>query len=82
MIVHAHMLYNILLGRLSLKSSGAIVSTPHLAMKFPSEDETIIIVHADQRMTRECYMASLRLRPHVRGEAPEVVHYVEARTKK
>jgi len=76
------MLYNILLGRLSLKSSGAIVSTPHLAMKFPSEDETIIIVHADQRMTRECYMASLRLRPHVRGEAPEVVHYVEARTKK
>ncbi|XP_020229886.1 uncharacterized protein LOC109810754 [Cajanus cajan] len=36
-VVHANTSYNILLGRPSLNKLGAIVSTPHLAMKFPSE---------------------------------------------
>jgi len=30
-------------------------------MKFPSEKGGVATVHADQRMTRECYVASLRL---------------------
>ncbi|XP_027342848.1 uncharacterized protein LOC113855410 [Abrus precatorius] len=41
----------------------AIVSTPHLAMKFPSERGRIVTVHADQKTARECYFASLRIRP-------------------
>ncbi|XP_027362526.1 uncharacterized protein LOC113870125 [Abrus precatorius] len=41
----------------------AIVSTPHLAIKFLSERGRIVIVHADQKTARECYFTSLRLKP-------------------
>jgi len=37
-----------------LNKLGAIVSTPHLAMRFPSGFGDIIMVHADQRITGEC----------------------------
>ena len=36
------------------------VSTPHLAMKFPSPSGDILTVHCDQRLAGECYMANLR----------------------
>jgi len=36
LVIDANISYNILLGRSSLNKLGAIVSTPHLAMKFPS----------------------------------------------
>jgi len=39
----------------------AIVSTPHLAMKFPSRTGDILTVHVDQKETRECYTESLRV---------------------
>ncbi|XP_020206963.1 uncharacterized protein LOC109791999 [Cajanus cajan] len=60
-VVHANTSYNILLGRPSLNMLGAIVSTPHLAMKFPSDKGKILTIHADQKATRECYFASLRI---------------------
>ncbi|XP_020232498.1 uncharacterized protein LOC109812850 [Cajanus cajan] len=62
-VVHANTSYNILLGRPSLNKLRAIVSTPHLAMKFPSEEGTIITLHADQETARECYFASLKVQP-------------------
>nr|KYP71551.1 hypothetical protein KK1_010815 [Cajanus cajan] len=62
-VVEASTSYNILLGRPSLNALGAIVSTPHLAMKFPSDQGTIITIHADQKAARECYYASLRIAP-------------------
>jgi len=62
-VVDVNTSYNVLLGRLSLNKLGAIVSTPHLAMKFPSDRGSVMMVHADQRTTRECYVASLRLTP-------------------
>nr|KYP33532.1 Gypsy retrotransposon integrase-like protein 1 [Cajanus cajan] len=62
-VVHANTSYNILLGRPSLNKLRAIVSTPHLAMKFPSEEGTIITLHADQKTARECYFASLKVPP-------------------
>ena len=37
--------------------------TPHLAMKFPSTTRNVIVVHVDQKMAKECYAASLRLKP-------------------
>jgi len=52
--------YNILMDRPSLNTLGAVVSTPHLAMKFPSPSGDILTIHCDQRLARECYMASLR----------------------
>ncbi|XP_020233820.1 uncharacterized protein LOC109813935 [Cajanus cajan] len=69
-VVHASTSYNILLGRPSLNRLGAVVSTPHLAMKFPAESGRVITVHADQKTARECYFASLRL-PRVKNEAPK-----------
>jgi len=60
LIVDAPTFYNILLGRPSLNTLGAVVSTPHLAMKFPAPSGDILTIHCDQRLARECYMASLR----------------------
>ena len=60
LVVDAPTSYNVLLGRPSLNTLDAVVSTPHLAMKFPSPSGDILAIHDDQRLTRECYMASLR----------------------
>ena len=60
LIVDAPTSYNVLLGRPSLNTLGAVVFTPHLAMKFPSPSGDILTVHYDQRLERKCYMASLR----------------------
>ncbi|XP_020209660.1 uncharacterized protein LOC109794625, partial [Cajanus cajan] len=62
-VVHANTSYNILLGRPSINALGAIVSTPHLSMKFSSRDGQVITVHADQKTARECYLSSLRVQP-------------------
>jgi len=59
-IVDAPTSYNVLLGRPSLNTLGAVVSTPHLAMKFPSPSSDILTIHCDQCLARECYMANLR----------------------
>jgi len=58
--VNAQTSYNILLGRPSIKRLKAIVSTPHLAMKFPSANNDIATIHVDQKIARECYVASLK----------------------
>jgi len=60
LIVDAPTSYNILLGRPSLNTLGAVVSTLHLAMKFPSPSGDILTIHYDQRLACKCYMASLR----------------------
>ena len=62
LLVNANTSYNILLGRSSINYLRAIVSTPHLAMKFPYASGDIIIVHVDQKVARECYVASLKVK--------------------
>jgi len=37
-----------------------VVSIPHLAMKFPLALGDILTIHGDQKLDRECYIASLR----------------------
>jgi len=59
-VVDAPTSYNVLLGWPSLNTLGAVVFTPHLAMKFPSPSGDIVTIHSDQRLARECYMVSLR----------------------
>jgi len=49
LIVDACTSYNVLLGRSSLNKLGAIVSTPHLAMKFPTEKCEITTIYVNQR---------------------------------
>jgi len=63
LVINANTSYNILLGRSSLNKLGAIVSTPHLAMKFPSPSGDILTIHVDQKIARECYVESLRVEP-------------------
>jgi len=63
LLVNANTSYNILLGRPSINRLKVIVSTPHLAMKFPFATGDIAIVHVDQKIVRECYVASLKVEP-------------------
>ena len=63
LVIDANTSYNILLGRSSLNKLGAIISTPHLAMKFPSLSGDILVIHVDQKIARECYTESLRVEP-------------------
>ena len=63
LVINANTSYNTLLGRSSLNKLGAIVSTPHLAMKFPSLSGDILTIHVDQKVARECYAESLRVEP-------------------
>jgi len=62
-LLDANTSYNILLGRLSINRLKAIVSTPHLAMKFPSMADDIVTVHLDKKTACECYVASLKVEP-------------------
>jgi len=47
LVINANTSYNILLGRPSINRMRVMVSTPHLAMKFPSLSEDILTVHVD-----------------------------------
>jgi len=42
---------------------GVIVSTPHMTMKFPQDNGTIITVKANPKTTRKCYAWSLKVSP-------------------
>ncbi|KAG4917878.1 hypothetical protein JHK82_055344 [Glycine max] len=43
-------------------------------------EELIKLGHL-KKMTTECYMASLRIHPYAREQAPKVLHFIEARKK-
>jgi len=49
LVVEAHTSYNVLLGRPSLNTLREVVSTPHLAMKFPSTSGDISTIHREQK---------------------------------
>jgi len=63
LVIDANTSYNIMLGRSSLNKLGAIVSTQHLAMKFPSLSGDIFTIQVDQKIARECYAKTLRVEP-------------------
>jgi len=71
LLVDANTSYNVLLGRPSLNQLGVIMSTPNLAMKFPSPSGDVITVHVNQKTTRECYVASLKIEPTYQGREAE-----------
>jgi hypothetical protein len=53
--------YNAILGRPTLNHLGAIVSTVHLAMKFPGEDGSVITVRGKGSDARRWYQESLKI---------------------
>jgi len=63
LLVNANTSYNILLGRPSINRLKVVVSTPHLAMKFPFVTGDIATVHVDKKIAQECYVASLKVEP-------------------
>lgn len=67
LLVEVDTSYNVLLGRPCLNAFGVIVSTPHLTMKYPSDDGRVCTVRAYQKMARECYVAGLKVKPRLSG---------------
>lgn len=63
LLVNANTSYNILLGRSSINRLKAIISTLHLAMKFPLMIGDIVTINVDHKVARECYIASLKVEP-------------------
>ena len=59
LIVEASSAYNMLLARPSLNAIKAIPSAYHMMIKFPTTGG-VGMVRGDQRMTRECYSASVK----------------------
>ena len=59
LVVDAPSAYNILLGRPSLNAIKAIPSAYHMMIKFPTVSG-VGMVRGDQRVTRECYSASMK----------------------
>ena len=59
LIVDASSAYNMLLGRPSLNAIRAIPSAYHMVVKFPKENG-VGMVRGDQRVARECYLASMK----------------------
>jgi hypothetical protein len=62
LIIDRPLAYNAILGRTALNDFKAVTSTPHLSMKFPTE-EGVGIERGNQRMARECYNTSLKKLP-------------------
>ncbi|KAJ4800173.1 Pol-polyprotein [Rhynchospora pubera] len=57
-VVNAPSAYNVILGRKSLNDVGAIASTKHLMIKFPTR-LGVGVVKGDQQKARECYQAAV-----------------------
>ncbi|XP_057730262.1 uncharacterized protein LOC130945571 [Arachis stenosperma] len=52
--------YNLILGRPFLNKFGAIVSTVHLCVKFPLQDDQVATIHGDHKEARHCYNISMK----------------------
>jgi len=66
LLVEAHISHNVLIRRSCVNAFGAIISTLHLIMKFPSDRGTICRIHIDQQIARECYAIELKVVPYTR----------------
>ena len=59
LVVDVSSAYNAIIGRTTLNAIGAVVSTPHLKIKFHT-DSGVGEEKGHQRMARECYQMSLK----------------------
>lgn len=74
LLVEANTAYNVLLGRPCLNVCGAIISTPHLTMKYPTSRGTICTIRAYQKTTRECYAIAVTKGEDWREETRKLMH--------
>jgi hypothetical protein len=75
LVVDAPSAYSAILGRGALNKLGAVVSTTHLMIKFPTRVDTGS-EHGDQAASRNCYALSIKGSPYIalvdRPAAPPV----------
>jgi len=64
LLVDADTSYFDLIYRKTFNELGAIVSTPHLKMKFPTLTGEIVTIKADQKQARQCYTESVKVAPY------------------
>ncbi|XP_016178570.1 uncharacterized protein LOC107621036 [Arachis ipaensis] len=62
LVVNCFSPYNLILGRPFLNKFGAIVSTVHLCVKFPVQDEHIVTIHGDHKKARQCYNIGMKFK--------------------
>ena len=74
LIIDANTSYIILIGWKTLKKLGAIVSTLHLKMKFPTLTGVIVTAKADQKQARQCCAESLKVAPYPPTREPAKPH--------
>ncbi|XP_072079129.1 uncharacterized protein [Arachis hypogaea] len=72
LIVDCYSPYNIIFGRPALNIFRAVVSTLHLCVKFPVQENKIATVYADHQEARQCYNASLKAIPTKQEARPQV----------
>ncbi|XP_072080906.1 uncharacterized protein [Arachis hypogaea] len=63
LVVNCASSYNVILGRPSLNSFGAIVFTIYLCVKFHVQGNIVTTIHADHKEARQCYNVGLKLKP-------------------
>ena len=67
-VVDAFSLYTAIMGRPWLHTLGAVSSTPHQKVKYPSKDQVLEIL-GSQSMARQCLVATIQHRPEVETSA-------------
>ncbi|KAL2532365.1 Ribonuclease H [Abeliophyllum distichum] len=78
LIVRALMAYNSIYGRPIINAVGAVVSTQHQSMKFPTS-RGIGVVRRDQLTSRRCYVDSIRMKVNPISEVKPVALEIEKR---
>ena len=64
LLVDANTSYFALIGKKTLNELRAIVSMPHLTMKFPTLKGEVVTIKVDQKQARQCYAESLKVAPY------------------
>ncbi|XP_015959189.1 uncharacterized protein LOC107483087 [Arachis duranensis] len=72
LIVDCYSPYNMIMGMPTLNAFRIVVSTLHLYVKFPMQENRIATVHADHQEARQCYNASLKQNSEKQTPRPRV----------
>ncbi|XP_020224171.1 uncharacterized protein LOC109806206 [Cajanus cajan] len=78
LVVNAQSSYSILIGRPTLNKLGAVVSTPHLKVKYLLPSGSMGTLRVDQEVARKCYGDSLKARRRLyTAQVEQEVHSID-----
>ena len=61
LVVDCSSAYSAILGRPTMNTLGAVVSTIHMAVKFPGDNGRVVTLRGNQDEARSCYKESLKI---------------------